>query len=147
MKKVVLSSVGLALVLGTLLVVVLTGRAAHNDGLARWEAREPAAYAFTYQTCGGMCASCPIRITVRARVVDTAVVQSDQCGREAPRLTIEDVFAIESRESGWFGRSATVAHDPVWGFPTSISTTCPEGTSDCGSSWAVSDFEVLEERG
>jgi hypothetical protein len=124
----------------------VAGRA-HDEALARWESKEPAAYSFTYRYCGGMCADCPIQVTVRDGVVAEVTRGSDSCWGEPEGLTVEDLFDLESRaRSGWFGDASTADYDPTWGFPSSISKTCAEGTSDCGGGWSISDFKVVAER-
>ena len=124
----------------------VAGRA-HDEALARWESKEPAAYSFTYRYCGGMCADCPIQVTVRDGVVADVTRGSDSCWGEPEGLTVEDLFDVESRERAvWFADRSSVSFDPVWGFPAVISTTCDPGTSDCGASWVIGDFEVLEPR-
>ena len=120
-----------------------------RDALARWEAHEPAAYAFVYGYCSGMCASCPLRVTVRDNVVVEAVLvevdSDDGCSapekRSAP--TIEDVFEIAEEHQPHLFNDTTITYDDEWGFPTSIEVRCGEGTADCGSGWSVRDFAVL----
>ena len=140
-------------VLLALVAVVVSGAwfvrglsAERRDARARWEEREPTAYSFTYGYCGGMCASCPERITVRdGRVVD-AVAQEPDCGDPDPAhaLTIEDLFEIaEDHQPRPFGRTS-VSYDDRWGFPSAISFTCGEGVTDCGGGWSVRDFTVVE---
>jgi hypothetical protein len=122
---------------------------AHDAALATWQSKEPAAYSFTYRHCGGMCGDCPIRVTVRDGTVADATRGPDICSGDPEGVTVEELFEIESRaRSGWFDNSsAKASYDPEWGFPTFIRTTCDPGWSDCGSSWSVSDFEVLDPRG
>jgi hypothetical protein len=142
----------LAVLLG--LVVVAFGAlwfvhglsADRRDAQARWEEREPAAYSFSYGYCGGMCANCPVRLTVRDGEVTEATVDNPDCS--APALayapTIEDLFEIAEDHQPWpIGGSTSISYDDHWGFPTSIRFTCDEGVSDCGGGWSVSDFEVL----
>ena len=124
----------------------LSRRALH-DARDLWESREPSSYAYDYFYCGGMCASCPVHVTVTDGVVVDAVRSGEGCTtdvRDAP--TIEDVFDIAAdHRPGLLDRSSTVSYDPRWGFPTAISFTCPPRTMDCGGGWSVQGFEVLAE--
>ena len=124
-------------------------RVAHDEALDRWDEREPAAYTFVYGHCSGMCASCPVRITVRDGAVTEAVVSGKGCAQvdEQAAPTIEHVFAVAERHRpGLFGDSSSITYDPHWGFPSHISVTCGPDTADCGSAWSVSDFEDLVPR-
>ena len=122
-------------------------RRALGDARDLWESREPSSYAYDYFYCGGMCASCPVHVTVTDGVVVDAVRSGEGCTtdvRDAP--TIEDVFDIAAdHRPGLLDRSSTVSYDPRWGFPTAISFTCPPRTMDCGGGWSVQGFEVLAE--
>ena len=143
---VVVALVGAGWVLA--LDVVAAGRA-HDRGLSRWEAAEPASYSFVYAECGGMCMECPDLITVRDGVVTDVVGKGDGgCGRTNPRHapTMEDIFVIadEQRPGVLPERiTTTITYDEEWGFPTSIDIDCPEGYLDCGGGWWVTDFEFI----
>jgi len=120
--------------------------AERNAAQARWERQEPSAYAFVYGHCSGMCASCPVHVTVRGGTVTEATVREPGCGTPALEFvpTIEDVFTVAEDHQPWpFSDSTTIDYDPVWGFPRSITHTCGEDTADCGSGWSVRDFEVI----
>ncbi|MEO6510562.1 MAG: DUF6174 domain-containing protein [Nocardioides sp.] len=75
---------------------------AHDDAVALWESKEPAAYSFVYGRCGGMCAVCRMRVTVEDGRVTGAVTAEGQCSsstlEDAP--SIEDVFAMEKSDRG-----------------------------------------------
>jgi hypothetical protein len=91
-----------------------------------------------------MCASCPLRVTVENGEVVAVMGRGGQCSvpdhRSAP--TIEDVFAMEEADrSAETTDSFEVHYDPLWGFPASVSIRCPYGTSDCGTSYDVTDFQ------
>ena len=120
-----------------------------DDARARWEQLEPRAYSFVYGHCNGMCAFCPVEVTVEDGSVTAASSAvhdpgcSDPVPDEAP--TIDDLFTVAEDQQPWpFGATTTtIAYDPEWAFPTSIDVECGEGTSDCGSGWSVSGFRVL----
>jgi Family of unknown function (DUF6174) len=121
--------------------------AAHDQALARWEVREPQAYSFVYGHCSGVCAPCPVRITVRDGEVTDTVVRGEGCGRPAVEHapTIEDVFAVaERRRTGVLDAlddaSTSITYDPEWGFPSRITVTCPG--PDCNAGWSVTEFDV-----
>ena len=112
-----------------------------------WESQEPASYSFDYFHCGGMCAFCPVHVTVADGAVVDAVRSGEGCTEgpvdDAP--TIEDVFATaDAHRPSLLDRSSSVSYDDVWGFPESISFTCPPDTTDCGGGWTVSHFEVID---
>ncbi len=125
------------------------GQVAHraqDDASALWESKEPAAYSFDYSYCSGMCAGCRLEVTVRNGEVAGVVERDGQCSavdlQNAP--TIEDIFAMEERDrSDSTTDSFEIHHDPDWGFPSSVSIRCPEGTMDCGIGYQVTGFEVL----
>ena len=120
--------------------------AERSEARERWDEREPAAYTYVYGHCSGMCASCPVQITVRDGEVTGATVDDPGCS--APELdfapTVEDLFAIAGDHQPWpFSDRTEIDYDPFWGFPRYISTTCGEDTSDCGEGWSAHDFEAL----
>lgn len=114
---------------------------------ARWEERGPSSYAYTVSYCGGMCASCPVRVTVRDGAVVDAVAEEPGCTAPDPAdaLTVEDLFDAAGNADQWLSSgSTTITYDARWGFPRLIETTCGEGTSDCGSSLSAADFTPLD---
>lgn len=113
---------------------------AHDDALARWEARQPAAYSFDYSYCSGMCDSCPLHVTVKNHQVTSALPRRDRCSSpDAP--TIEVIFAMEkSDRASESTDSFEIRYDPYWGFPAMVEMRCPEGTSDCGVGYQVTNF-------
>lgn len=120
--------------------------AERREAQVRWDEREPTAYAYSSFYCGGMCADCPVRVTVRDGVVTEATVENPQCDDPelADALKIEDLFAIAADHQPWpFSDRTSISYDDEWGFPTRILFTCDEGTMDCGGGWSVSDFEDL----
>jgi hypothetical protein len=140
--------VALAAVVAAAVWWVRGAAAERREAQERWDAREPTAYSYTYGYCGGMCASCPVQVTVRdGKVTDTAV-DEHQCGAPDPghTTTIEDLFAIADDREPWpwpFPSRTTISYDERWGFPASIHFTCGPDTTDCGGGWSVSDFTVL----
>jgi hypothetical protein len=58
--------------------------------------------------------------------------------------TIEDVFAQEKadRSDDTIGR-VHIRYDPIWGFPASVNDDCPFAASDCGSGYAINNFQVI----
>ena len=114
-----------------------------------WDSQEPASYAFDYAHCGGMCAQCTLRITVAAGRVTDVVRRHSTCSDYEVGIapTIDEVFDLVGGDrAGLFTGSSSARFDPDWGFPSSASMTCGPGTADCGSSYSVSDFEVLAPR-
>ncbi len=117
-----------------------------REAQARWGERGPTSYSYSYFYCGGMCANCPVRVTVHDGVVASATVENPQCDDPDPAdvLTIADLFAIAAEhQPGPFSNNTSISYDDHWGFPTFIRFTCDEGVSDCGGGWSVADFEVL----
>lgn len=113
-----------------------------------WEARQPSSYAFDYFYCGGMCAYCPVHVTVTAGVVVDAVMSGEGCdgGSVSDAPTIEDMFEVAAdHRPGLLDRSSSATYDPRWGFPALVEFSCPPDTMDCGGGWSVSHFEVLAE--
>lgn len=113
---------------------------------ARWEDRGPSSYAYTVFSCGGMCANCAVRVTVRDGAVVDAVATEPGCSDPDPAdaMTVEDLFDVAAHADPWLSSgSTTITYDARWGFPTLISTTCDEGTSDCGSSLSAGDLTPL----
>jgi len=128
------------------LVVVFIWRAGadgREQDAARqlWESREPESYAFTYETCEGMCSPCPWRVSVKdGRAVE---VTSNQRRCKMPveqAFTIEDLFDKLSyyRRAREFG----VSYDKRCGFPVRAYNHCGPGTDDCGSAFEISAFAV-----
>ncbi len=122
-------------------------RRAHREAVSQWERREPAAYSFDFTSCNGMCASCPLHISVAdGDVTGVESLGGNRCSAPEPDAapTIEDVFALEE---GWRTARTTVSfeirYDEAWGFPATGSFFCPDGYSDCGSGFGVSNFTVL----
>jgi hypothetical protein len=118
-----------------------------REAQALWEQREPAAYSFVYGYCGGMCANCPVAITVRDGAAIEVTVDNPECSAPDPAHapTVEDLFVIAADHQPWpFDDSTTISYDGQWGFPTTISFTCEEGVSDCGGGWSVTDFQVID---
>lgn len=116
----------------------------HDDALALWESKEPAAYSFTFAHCSGMCASCPIQVTVRDGEVTEATTTGRGCstGTDAGP-TIEDVFAMEEADrDAATTDSFEITYDPTWGFPASVVIRCPDGWSDCGTGYEVNNFRA-----
>lgn len=121
---------------------------AQDRARSLWESREPAAYSFGYGECSGMCADCPLRVTVEHGKV-TSVADTD--GR-CPGYGVDDVPTIEgvftavewSRKN--LGGRAEIFYDPTWGFPASAEISCKPGASDCGSGYEVTDFKVVVAR-
>jgi hypothetical protein len=146
-----------ALVLGCAVVGLLVwlvwfspdGQSRRELGRARdtWESRAPSSYAFDYVHCGGMCAYCPVRVTVVDGVVGDAVRTGDGCvgGAVQDAPTIDDLLDVAGQHRRTFFRDASVTYDARWGYPTLVVERCPDGWNDCGSSWVVSGFEVLAE--
>ncbi|HEY0643037.1 MAG TPA: DUF6174 domain-containing protein [Nocardioides sp.] len=145
-----------AIVLGCAVVAALVwlvwlspGAAARRDlgdARDRWEAHEPSSYAFDYFYCGGMCAYCPVHVTVTDGVVTDAVMSGDACDggpvQDAP--TMEDMFDVAAdHHAGLFDHSSSATYDREWGYPTLVQLTCPPGTMDCGGGWSVTGFEVI----
>jgi hypothetical protein len=112
-----------------------------------WESREPSSYAFDYFHCGGMCAYCPVHVTVTSGVVVDAVRTGEACdgGEVDDAPTIDDLLDLAGQHGPAPFRDASTSYDAEWGFPLVVQERCPPGTMDCGSSWSVSHFEVLAE--
>ena len=112
----------------------------------RWESREPSSYSFDYFYCGGMCGFCPVHVTVEDGAVVQAGISDDGCsgGPVEGAPTIEDVFeTADQNRPGLFDRTSSVTYDSQWGFPATITFTCPSDISDCGGGWSVSHFRDL----
>ncbi|MCF6376552.1 DUF6174 domain-containing protein [Nocardioides KLBMP 9356] len=122
------------------------GARAHGAAVDRWAEHEPTAYSFDTSYCSGMCAECTTHVTVRdGEVVGTT--RSRGCGpsRDAGP-TIDDMLDLaDQMRPRLFGAHVTITYDGYWGFPASITETCGEGYSDCGSGWSVRNFEVVED--
>ena len=123
---------------------------AHDDAVARWEAHEPSAYAFTYSACSGMCAECTLRVPVRNGEAVDVVRNRNGCagfGAGAAHPTVEDVFAMEKAARRYESTdSFEIVYNATFGYPESIEINCPYGWSDCGSGYWITDFEVVAPR-
>lgn len=121
-----------------------TANRAHDAAVELWESKEPASYSFTWQYCSGMCAPCEVRVTVANGEVTTARGRPPGCvGGHDRGPTIEDVFRMEERHrSEELTDSFDIDYDRVYGFPAMVDIRCPEGWSDCGTGYSVTDFEV-----
>jgi hypothetical protein len=149
-RRTVAGSIGAAVVLALALVLgglwFSSAGKAHDDALSLWESKEPAAYSFDFSYCGGMCDYCPTRVTVeRGEVVAVEPAEPGGCAgydrHDAP--TIEDVFAMEEEgREDEMTDSFEIRYDPTWGFPASVSLSCPEGTADCGTGFGVTNFRA-----
>lgn len=121
--------------------VASAARSEEHRARKLWESKEPAAYSFDYTHCGGMCAYCLLRVSVRNGRVTGVAARDGQCSGSEPAPTVERLFTMldQERSAPWTD-SIEVHYDPDWGFPDSIDVRCPPHTSDCGSSYRVTDF-------
>ena len=124
-------------------------RKALGDARSLWEEQQPRAYEFDYGYCGGMCALCLMHVTVVDGRVADAVGREGQCSSYAldRAPTVEDVFEmVEGDRSAPMTDRIEVHYDPTWGFPASVSVSCPPGTSDCGAGYRITGFHVVRPR-
>ena len=118
---------------------------AHDEALALWESREPTAYSFDFSYCNGFCAGCRLEITVENGSVTDAEGWEGECPVvDGKPPTIEGIFALEKYDrSRDMADSFEIRYDPYWGFPALVEIRCPEGLTDCGIGYEVTDFEAL----
>lgn len=106
-----------------------------------WVEQEPDAYAYTWSSCHGMCARCGVRVHVQhGEVVDVERAADTPAQSTCPLTEYETIAQQWDRVDDT--SSTSVEYDPDYGFPAAVTTSCGSDTSDCGSSWSISDFTV-----